>query len=746
MTVIQNKHNAVFGVFLQRLANFWRTSHLLLAVFSSVFLLIASVTGIILSTEPIADHINSPSDKFAADTLSLAQIVPQLKEEYIEVFSLSVDKEKAVKIDVIGFEEGKDGEFYIHPSTREKVADIPPKNEFYTWVTTLHRSLFLHNTGRILMGITVFLLFLMATSGIALVIQRTNGLRHIFVKIKKQSKSQYYHTLLGRLTFIPIVIMALSGTILFLNTQFETSENLEIEYDSVHKETIHPFAFPIFQETTLSEVIKLDFPFSEEEEDYYHLELHDRKLKIHQFTGEVVSEQNATWIQNLMVLSMTLHTGRGQWIWSIVLGLISINLLYFMYSGTKIAWKRLSSKTRNKVGSEVAEFVILVGSENGSTRKFANILHNALLKSGKSVFTTDMNHYQAFPKAKYLIIMTSTYGDGDAPFKARNFLSKVDEIKQSNRLETHVIGFGSMIYPKFCQFAIDVYEKLNKHEDFQLKALPTLIDGRSFLSFSLSIEEWKKRHSLALELPCEEQKRPAVLSSFKVVQKQTVDDGYVLTFTLELRAHGNINFQSGDLLAVSPPGDVLARYYSIGKTEVGTILLSIKKHDLGECSTFLFNQEIGDDISAYIKENKSFHLPKKGDVLMIANGTGIAPFLGMTSMYSKQKKTFFLGGRNPLSFKLYHKMIQQNKSTDLFNTLHFALSKEKDNNRYVQDLVVENRAEVVQLLNKKGSIMICGSIKMRDGVLEELKNILEEEKMEPLEKFIEKRRILMDCY
>jgi sulfite reductase (NADPH) flavoprotein alpha-component len=726
------------------LTNFWRYSHLLLAIFSSIFLLVAAITGIILSTEPVVNHVNSPSDKVAADTINLAQLVPHLRDEYIDIFSLSVDKEKAVKIDVIGFEESKDGEFYIHPSTREKVADIPPKNEVYTWVTTLHRSLFLHNTGRILMGITVFLLFLMAISGIALVIKRTNGLRHIFTKIKKQSNAQYYHTLLGRLSFIPIVIIALSGTILFLNTQFETSVNPEIEHTAVQNENINPEAFPAFQQTTLSEVIKLDFPFSED--DYYHLELHDRKLKVHQFTGEIVSKQNSTWTQNLTALSMTLHTGRGQWVWSIVLGLISINLLCFMYSGTKIAWKRLTSKTRNKVDSEVAAFIILVGSENGSTRKFANILHNAILKSGKSVFTTDLNHYQLFPKAKHLIIMTSTYGDGDAPFNARNFLSKVDEINQLNMLETHVIGFGSMMYPKFCQYAIDVYESLNTKEEFQLKVLPTLIDGRSYISFALSIEEWKKRHVIELELPSENQKRPADLSRFKVVQKQIVDDGYVLTFTLELSPPGNTNFQSGDLLAVAPPGDDLARYYSIGRTEEGNILLSIKKHTYGECSTYLFQQGVGDNFLAYIKENKTFHLPKKGDVLMIANGTGIAPFLGMTSMYSKQKKTFFLGGRNQLSFQLYHKIILQNKYTDLFNNLHFALSKEKDNNRYVQDLVLENKVDVIQLLNNRGHIMICGSIKMRDGVLASLKFILEEGGLEPLETYIEKNKILMDCY
>src|SRR5690554_5875957 len=303
-----------------------------------------------------------------------------------------------------------------------------------------------------------------------------------------------------------------------------------------------------------------------------------------------------------------------------------------------------------------------------------------------------------------------------------------------------------MIYPKFCQFAIDIHSRLSNHSDFEVATPPTLIDGRSYMSFSLSIEEWKKRHEINIEIPSENQRKPVSLSSFTVHQKQIVDDGYALTFTLELQAVENQNFESGDLLAVAPPGDDLFRYYSIGKTEEGNILLSIKKHHLGECSSYLFEKEVGDSFPAYIKENKSFHLPKKGNVLMIANGTGIAPFLGMTSMYSKQKKTFFLGGRNTLSFKLYHKIIQQNESTDIFNTLHFALSKEEGNQKYVQDLVKEQKIEVARLIKNKGSIMICGSIKMRDGVLEELKNICLEYGLPPLEKHIERGKILMDCY
>jgi len=728
------------------LSNFWRYSHLTLALFSSVFLIVASVTGIILSTEPVSDYVNSPSDRIAADTIQLAQIIPQLKEEYIEVFSLSVDKEKALKVDVIGFDEEKDGTFFIHPSTGEKLGDLPEKSAIYTWTTTLHRSLFMHTSGRVIMGITVFLLFLMATSGIALVIKRTKGIQHIFTKIKKQNNALYYHTVLGRLTFIPIVIMALGGTVMFVNTQFKTQLNPVVQLEALKTKRLDVSEFPIFQQITLAQVKTLNFPFSSDEEDYFELELQDQKLKIHQYTGDVLFIQNDTWFQKLTALSITLHTGRGQWLWSIVLGLISINLLYFIYSGTKIAWKRIASKTRNKMSSEVAEFILLVGSENGSTRKFANLLHSALIKGGNKVFITDMNNYQVFPKAKHLIILTSTYGDGEAPFKARNFLTKVKSIPQPNRLKVHVVGFGSMIYPKFCQYALDVYAVLEKTNSFDLDALPTLIDGQSYMSFALSIEEWRKRHKIKLELPNEDQRKPKVFSEFVVQQKQIVDDGYALTFTLELKPPEKLKFQSGDLLAIAPPGDDQVRYYSIGSVEGGNILLSVKKHIGGECSNYLLEQNIGDVISGYIKENKGFHLPKKGDVLMIANGTGIAPFLGMNSMYSKQKKTFFLGGRNPLSFKLYHKIIQQNEATDLFNTLHFALSKTKGQEKYVQDLVIEHKTEVLNLIRNKGTIMICGSVKMRDGVLKALKVILEDAKLDPIEKLIDRNKILMDCY
>ncbi|MCH5682876.1 PepSY domain-containing protein [Niabella sp. W65] len=45
--------------------------------------------------------------------------------------------------------------------------------------------LFIHETGRILMGITAFLLILIAVSGIFLVAQRQNGWKNFFSNVEK---------------------------------------------------------------------------------------------------------------------------------------------------------------------------------------------------------------------------------------------------------------------------------------------------------------------------------------------------------------------------------------------------------------------------------------------------------------------------------------------------------------------------------------------------------------------------------
>jgi len=78
---------------------------------------------------------------------------------------------------------------------------------------------------------------------------------------------------------------------------------------------------------------------------------------------------------------------------------------------------------------------------------------------------------------------------------------------------------------------------------------------------------------------------------------------------LRLQPKTNIEFTSGDLLAVFPNGDETVRQYSIARIE-DDILLSVKKHELGRGSNFLFGLKVGETIRAAIDSNEHFHLPK----------------------------------------------------------------------------------------------------------------------------------------
>ena len=84
----------------------------------------------------------------------------------------------------------------------------------------------------------------------------------------------------------------------------------------------------------------------------------------------------------------------------------------------------------------------------------------------------------------------------------------------------------------------------------------------------------------------------------------------------------------GDLLGITP-ADGRERLYSIAKYRE-EIWLSVKLVAQGVVSNLLNDLPIGETLRAVIEPNPNFHFPKKApQVVCIANGAGMAPFLGM---------------------------------------------------------------------------------------------------------------------
>jgi sulfite reductase (NADPH) flavoprotein alpha-component len=128
----------------------WRYSHLALAVSSFLLLTLASLTGVILSFQPLSEKVYAyRADKF--DEISLAQTLPVLKQKYPEISELSVDANQFVQIKGTDA-NGEKLSAYIDPRTGKIIGHPEKKSTFFEWVTALHRSLFLHETGRFFIG------------------------------------------------------------------------------------------------------------------------------------------------------------------------------------------------------------------------------------------------------------------------------------------------------------------------------------------------------------------------------------------------------------------------------------------------------------------------------------------------------------------------------------------------------------------------------------------------------------------
>tara|TARA_R110002049_G_scaffold154161_1_gene318620 strand:+ start:11307 stop:13490 length:2184 start_codon:yes stop_codon:yes gene_type:complete len=722
----------------------WRYSHLTLAVSSFVFILLASVTGIMLAFQPISEQLESYKIS-GFESVTVAETIFHLNEKYPEVLDVQVDANQFVLASVVN-NEGESLNGYIDPKTAEFIGDEIVTSKFFKWVTNFHRSLFLKSIGRFFVGLCSFLLFLIAVSGTILILKRQGGLKQFFSKVINENFNQYWHVVLGRLSLIPIIIITITGVYLSAE-KFDllpkSSTNHQVDFETLSatsKQNIQDFS--IFKNTKLSEVKSIEFPFSDDVEDYFILALKDKEILVNQFTGDVISEINYPLVTLFSDLSLLLHTGQGSILWSIILAIATVNILFFIYSGFAMTLKRRQSKLKNKYNKDASKYVILVGSENGSTLPFAIQLQQQLLKAGETVYITELNNYDTFSKVEHIIILTATYGDGEAPTNANKFLERLKTVVQLRDISYSVVGFGSLAYPNFCKFAFDVDSAMNLQ--FQQELNVCTINDKSVESFVEWVNLWNENRKLSVHISKEKLAiKPRLNHTLTVVNKTKVEGHPDDTFLITLKPNTK-KFTSGDLLAIYPRNDYRERLYSIGKVN-NNIQLSVKIHQNGLGSSFLNSLNKGDSFKARILQNTAFHFPKKASkVILISNGTGLAPFLGMIAQNTNQIEThLYCGLRQNESFNLYNSAIKESQNKNQITRLNLVFSKETPK-KYVQDLLKRDALFVSETIKNKGVIMICGSLAMQKDVLAILNVITIQNLSEPLEVF--KNQIRTDCY
>ncbi|MFI5627046.1 cytochrome P450 [Nocardioides sp. NPDC051685] len=184
----------------------------------------------------------------------------------------------------------------------------------------------------------------------------------------------------------------------------------------------------------------------------------------------------------------------------------------------------------------------------------------------------------------------------------------------------------------------------------------------------------------------------------------------------------------------------------------------------GTCSNYLFDQEVGRVVHAFVRDtSSSFRLPEDPavPVIMIASGTGLAPFRGFLQDRAEARRAgaefgpgvLLFGCRHPQSDELYQGELEQ-LASEAGVQLACAYSRVPGLPRvYVQDRLREMGAHVLDLLDQNAAIYVCGAAAVADGVrstLIDLRSELRGENAEDAEVWMKEladdRRWLVDVW
>ena len=718
-----------------------RKLHSLAGLIAALFLTVLSLSGVALSLDPALERLQAtvPAD----GQISVAALAGRVAQHYPDVEQ--IERTPSGSIIVYYTRNDQPGADRIDPVSGQGIAPHAPSG-FSRWVKDLHRSLLFDTPGRAVVGVVALAMLFLCVSGVVLLVWRVGGWRQIAQPLRG-GLNQRWHAQVGRWVLPALLLSALTGIYMSAATFALVPDGMQSEPQFPSRQAGGPAqpvtALAALLATDLNDLRELVYPHPSDPSDVYSLRTNQGDAYVDQATGALLSYQAHGVARRIYEQVYQLHTGEGLWWLGLLLGFCALGVSVLGATGALTWWARRQSMPRivGNSAAQSADTIILVGSENNSTWGFANALHNALRQAGLQVHTAPMNQLAAqYRRAERLFILTATYGDGDAPSSASQFLARLGKVKAPPGLGFAVLGFGDQQFPRFCQFAKDVQAALLAQGWRRMLALET-VDRQSTQAFA----RWGRAVSqlIGQELALQHTPRPPRTDAFELVDR--VDYGEqvnaptsILRFApvarpglggrwQRLLGGGRLpHFEVGDLAGVVPPGSAIPRFYSLASgSRDGVLEICVRKLPEGLCSQFLHGLKVGERMNAFIQLHPDFRpLSGEAPVILIGAGTGIGPLAGfIRNNTGKHPMYLYWGGRDPASDFLYEPELSRYLADGRLTQLHAAFSRVKDG-EYVQDRVIDDAEQLRQLMANGGQILVCGSRGMAKSTLQALDQVL----------------------
>ncbi|TVT30632.1 PepSY domain-containing protein [Marinobacter vinifirmus] len=709
---------------------------------AALLLVVLATSGVILSVVPALER--SAATVPAVGEISVADLADRVVANYPG--TEQIERSLSGEVVVYYNRDGQPGADLVNPLTGEGIAAYQP-SAWLRWVKNLHRSFLMDDAGRMLAGILAALMVLICLSGMSMLARRMGGWKALLRPISG-SGSPRVHAELARFAVIALLLSALTGSYMSA-VRFgllPEGSNTEPSFPAqVSGGTPAPAgSLNALKSVDVNELRELVFPYPDDPTDVYSLSTTEGSGFVDQSTGELLHYQPRSAGSQFQHWMIRLHTGEGLWWLGLILGIAALTVPVLSFTGLQIWWRRRSSSIRlgESASIEAADAVILVGSEGNTTWGFAKDLQNKLDQAGKKVHCASMNNLaEHYPKASVLFVLTSTYGNGEAPSSASQFMARLEHFRANDGLEFVVLGFGDQQFPKFCQYALDVDAALSSKGLQQMHPV-TRIDRGSAMQF----REWGEAvgERMGISLALTHTPAPAVTSDFELVER--VDYGVAVNAPTSIlrfkpvssdrklwqilffrnRQHAPA-FEAGDLFGVAPPGGQTARFYSLASSSSdGQLEICVRRQTNGLCSGYLHSLKPGDRITGFIQQNPGFR-PAGGakPIILVGAGAGIGPLAGFIRKNTERNPMYlYWGGRNPQSDFLYKPELGRYLDDHRLTGLNTAFSRSAEKT-YVQDAIVADETALQQLIEIGAQILVCGGRDMAAGVKQVFDSILE---------------------
>lgn len=700
-----------------------------------VLIVILALSGAALSVFPAAGRIAAPQ---AEPGLTVATLASRIQAAYAGVEQIR--RAPSGRITAYWFDQGAPGAAVIDPATGQGVASADP-DPAERWLTTLHRSLFLGDAGRIAAAAGAAAMLVLSLSGAALVARRAGGWRHWFAPLRGP---------LAGCLHVGIARVAVFGLLLSSTTAlWMTASTFGFLPDGGASPAIPaqvsggmgmaPGGMATLAGTPVAELRELSFPYPGDATDVFTLKTDRGTGYLDQGTGALLIWADLTGRERVSETVHMLHTGQGAATIGLVLGLMALAVPAMGGTGLAVwlAARRGRPRIRGNRPLAQAETVLLVGSEGGSTWGFAATLHAALTQAGQAVHTAPMSAFAPgrYARAKRIIVLAATYGDGDAPASAKGFLDRLASLDRAPDAPLAVLGFGDRSFPAFCAFAKAVAAAAKAKGWPELMAFDT-INRQSPQDFA----RWGRIFGQALGIDLDLSHGPTLpatetltLVSRRDYRAEAQAPAAILRFALpqatlwqRLARTGFARFEAGDLIGILPKGSPVPRLYSLasGRRD-GFVEIVVKKHPQGLCSGQLTALRPGDTVTAFLRRNPGFR-PGRGPapLILIGAGTGIGPLAGFVRGNARLRPIhLFLGMRHPDSDFFYSEEMLAWQDEGRLARLVTAVSRGA-RPHYVQDALRGDATEIARLIRDGARVMVCGGRDMAAGVADALAEIL----------------------